>query len=257
MKNQTIKNILIGLSSLIAMWLFWSFAVILVDNEYVIPTVKETFISFFDLIKRAFFWKSICRTLVKVIIALAISFVFAGILSSLAKTFKTFGKFFNPFITVIRTLPTMAILVLILIYSTRTIAPIIVASLVLFPMIYAQFSQAFDTIDENVINTTKVFNLSRKQKLLKVYLPMIIPPVVSNTGSNLSFTIKLIISAEVMSKTYTSIGGMMDNAGSLMNVSELMALTIIAVILGLLVEVIFNLIFSRAFAWTKREAQND
>lgn len=257
MKSQTLKNFLIGVSSLLVMWVVWGLAVLFVDNEYVIPTVKDTFISFLDIIKRSFFWKSICRTIVKVIIALTISFVLAGIFSSLSKTFKGFGKFFSPFITVIRTLPTMAILVLILIYAKRNVAPVIVASLVLFPMIYAQFCSAFDTINDDVINTVKVFNINRKQRLFKIYLPMIIPPVVRNTGSNLSFAIKLVISAEVMSKTYTSIGGMMDNASSLMNVSELMALTIIAVILGLLVEVIFNLVFSRAFAWTKREAQND
>ena len=151
----------------------------------------------------------------------------------------------------------MAILVLILIYTDRTTAPIIVASLVLFPMMYAQFSTSFDMIDDGIIKATKVFNLSKKDKLFKVYLPLIAPSVLSHTGSNLSFAIKLIISAEVMAYTFTSIGGMMESANATLDISRLMALTLVAVLLGLLVELIFNIIYMCSFKWLKGEEEYD
>ena len=151
----------------------------------------------------------------------------------------------------------MAILVLILIYTDRTTAPIIVASLVLFPMMYAQFSTSFDMIDDGIIKATKVFNLSKKDKLFKVYLPLIAPSVLSHTGSNLSFAIKLIISAEVMAYTFTSIGGMMESANATLDISRLMALTLVAVLLGLLVELIFNVIYRYSFRWLKGEEEYD
>ena len=86
---------------------------------------------------------------------------------------------------------------------------------------------------------------------------MTAPSIISHTGSNLSFGVKLIISAEVMASTYTSIGGMMQVANSHIEVSRLAALTLVAVILGLIVELAFYLITVKAFKWQKTEVEND
>ena len=190
-------------------------------------------------------------------IPLGISFFLAGVCSALGRIFKPLRSFFVPVFAIVRTLPTMAVLVLILIYTNVTIAPIIVACLVLFPMIYAQFNVAFDGVDQGLISAMKIFKLNKKQKLFKVYLPIIFPPILSHFGANLSFGIKLVISAEVMANTFTSLGGMMQNANGLGNVAELTALTLVAVLLGLLIELLLNLITLNAFKWTKKEGVND
>lgn len=254
MKNIFKKNIwsfILGLFSLLIMWLVWFIAQKAVKNEYLIPSFSQTITAFFNLLKEGFFWQSLSKTLLKVVLSFVISFVLGLILAGLCKLFSWSKPFFKPILVVIRTLPTMAILVLILIYTSRTTAPIIVASLVLFPMIFAQFLTAFDTIDSDVINTTKVFNISKKEKMTKIYLPMIAPSILSHMGSNLSFAIKLVISAEVMAYAYTSIGGMMESAYALIDIPRLMALTLVAILLGLIIEFVFAIINKYAFKWTR------
>ena len=178
-------------------------------------------------------------------------------LSLLTKVFKPFGAFMKPIVGVIRTLPTMAVLVLILIYTDKFTAPVIVSVLVLFPMIYAQFNTALSSVDEGVINATKVFNLTKRQKTFKVFLPMVAPPVFSHVGSNLSFAIKLVISAEVMAYSFTSIGGMMQTANVSFDIPRLAALTLVAVICGLIIEGVFNLLTKLCFKWQRSEVAND
>lgn len=254
MKNFFKKNawsICAGLLSLVFMWALWFIAQKTVKNEYLIPSFSQTIIAFFALLKEGFFWQSLSKTLLKVLLSFAISFVLGLIFAGVCKVFNWSKPFFKPILSVIRTLPTMAILVLILIYTNRTTAPIIVASLVLFPMIFAQFITAFDTINSDVINTTKVFNISKKEKMVKIYLPMVAPSILSHMGSNLSFAIKLVISAEVMAYTYASIGGMMESAHALIDIPRLMALTIIAILLGLIIELVFAIINKYAFKWAK------
>lgn len=260
MKNYLKKNWLnytLGALSLIAMWLVWIIAVKTVKNEYVVPSVTQTINALFTLFGEEIFWLAVLSSLKKVLYAFLISFALALTLSLLGKVFKSVGVFFKPILTVVRTLPTMAILVLILIYTNKTIAPVIVAVLVLFPMIYAQFNVAFEGIDDGIISTVKAYKLTKSQAFFKVYLPMIAPSIVSHTGSNLSFGIKLIISAEVMAYSYTSIGGLMQAANGVFDISRLAALTLVAVFLGLIVEVVFYVISAKAFKWQKAEVEND
>ena len=123
-------------------------------------------------------------------------------------------------------------------------------------MIYAQFLTAFNSVPQGLINTANVFGLSKKDKLFKVYLPIVAPSVLSRVGSNLSFAIKLIISAEVISYTLISLGGMMNTATNYLNYARLGALTLCAVALGLIIEVVVDLVVKRLFKWTG-ESKND
>ena len=255
--KKNYQSIISGMLAIIFMWLVWFIAHKTIKNEYLVPSFTQTLSAFFVLVSEGFFWKALLYTLLKTIIAFLISFVFAGVTASLCRLVKNATWFFKTIISVIRTLPTMAVLVLILIYSNRTVAPVLVAILVLFPMMFAQFQTAFDGVDEGLIKAMKVFNLSPKQKIFKVYLPMICPPIALHTGSNLSFTIKLIISAEVMAGTFTSIGGLMQTANVYFEIPRLMALTLVAIILGLLIELLSHLITKNLFKWTKTEVGND
>ena len=246
-----------GIISLLAMWLVWIIAHKTIKNEYVLPSFSQTLSALWEVLGEEFFWHALLRTLLKVVYAFAISFLLAMALSLLTKVFKPFGAFMKPIVGVIRTLPTMAVLVLILIYTDKFTAPVIVSVLVLFPMIYAQFNTALSSVDEGVINATKVFNLTKRQKTFKVFLPMVAPPVFSHVGSNLSFAIKLVISAEVMAYSFTSIGGMMQSANVSFDIPRLAALTLVAVICGLIIEGVFNLLTKLCFKWQRSEVAND
>lgn len=255
--RKRLPTMIIGLSSLVAIWLIWFLGAKTIKNEYVLPTFSQTISALFEVVKEEFFWRALSNTLLKTLYAFIISFLLAGIFSAIEKLAIGFGVFMKPIIIVIRTLPTMAVLVLILIYTDRFTAPIIVAVMVMFPMIYAQFNVAFKNIDDGIISATKVFRLTKKQKLFKVYLPLIAPPVISHIGSNLSFGIKLIVSAEIMAYTYVSLGGMMQTASGYMEVARLAGLTLVAVILGLILELVFYLTTRFAFKWNVAEVNND
>jgi len=255
--KKHLTAIISGAISLVVMWLVWLIAERTVKNEYVIPSFSQTLQAVFKVLGEEFFWRALLNTLLRTLYAFLISFVLAGVTSALGRIFKPFSSFLTPIITVIRTLPTMAVLVLILIYTSVKTAPVIVASLVLFPMIYAQFNVAFGRVDDGIIKAVKIFKLTKKQRLFKVYLPLVAPTVVSHIGSNLSFGVKLVISAEVMALTFTSIGGMMQAANAVMNVPRLMALTLVAVLIGLVFELIGGVITRSLFAWDKKEKDND
>ena len=255
--KQNYKTFLIGLASLLFMWLIWFIAQKSIKNEYLVPSVLDTFKALKNILSDGFFYKALLKSLLKVILSIAISYLLAGICAVLGKIFKGVTSFLVPFVSMFRTLPTMAILVLILFYTNTFIAPIIVTVLVMFPMVYAQFNTALDTIDQKTIFAVKVFKLTKRQSLFKVYLPLISPSICSHLGSNLSFSLKIVISAEVMTNAFTNIGGLMQTARALEDIPTLLALTLFSVLLGILIEVVWNIVFSFMFKWNKMEAKDD
>lgn len=255
--KQNYKTFLIGLASLLFMWLIWFIAQKSIKNEYLVPSVLDTFKALKNILSDGFFYKALLKSLLKVILSIAISYLLAGICAVLGKIFKGVTSFLVPFISMFRTLPTMAILVLILFYTNTFIAPIIVTVLVMFPMVYAQFNTALDTIDQKTIFAVKVFKLTKRQSLFKVYLPLISPSICSHLGSNLSFSLKIVISAEVMTNAFTNIGGLMQTARALEDIPTLLALTLFSVLLGILIEVVWSIVFSFMFKWNKLEAKDD
>ena len=245
-------NILLSVSAFALMWIIWLIAYYSVKNDYVIPSVSDTAQSFGKCLISGSFWLSFLFTVLRTVFAFAISFVLAAALVALSVLFKACKSFIQPFMSVLRTVPTLAIILILLFWTTPMIAPVVVTVLVLFPMIYSQLSAAVDGIDEGIVEMAEVYNISKKERLTKIYLPLISPAVLSQTGANISLGIKVMISAEVLAGTYRSLGGLMQNARFYVDMPRLAALTIIAVLTGILIDMCFSLIERVTFKWSKK-----
>lgn len=257
-KKERLFDLTYSILGIVFVLAVWSISANLINDEYVLPTLSQTIKATFALLGQGDFYNALFATLFRTMLAFIISFVLAGITAGFSLIFKPLGKMVKPIVTVIRVLPTMAILLLIFRWTNYDyeVSPIIIAVLVLFPMIYAQFLTAIRSVPQGLINTANVFGLSKKDKLVKVYLPIIAPSVLSRVGNNLSFAIKLIISAEIMAYTFISLGGMMNTATAYLDYARLAGLTLCAVALGLIIEVVCGIIVKRLFKWTG-ESKND
>lgn len=233
-------NIVFSVAAVIVMWLVWIIAYYSVKNDYVIPSFTDTVVSLWACLCSGEFWAAFAFTFLRTLLAFVISFLLAALLAAASAVSKKAGAFIKPFMVFFRTVPTLAIILLLLIWTSAKVAPVIVTVLVLFPMIYSQMTSATENVDEGLIQMAKLYGVSKKERLFKIYLPQISPEIFSQTGANVSLGIKVMISAEVLSNTYRSLGGMMQTARSFLEIPKLAALTIVAVLLGLAVDVAFS-----------------
>ncbi|MGN1042295.1 MAG: ABC transporter permease, partial [Christensenellales bacterium] len=101
---------------------------------------------------------------------------------------------------------------------------------------------AITGVDGDLIEMSKVYKVSVKDRIFSLYLPQILPSAFDNMQSSAGLTIKIIISAEVIAQTRNSMGIMMQTARGYLETAELLAWTIVAIILGYFVEfVVFAL----------------
>ena len=242
-------NIFYSLFAVVLMWVVWLIVAAAVKNDFLVAPVGKSLKEFFTLFAKAFFWRALGHTLLRTLVAFLLSFVLALICACVAFVFKPFAAFMRPVVAFFRSLPTMAVLLAILIWLTPRTAPVLVAMLVLFPMIYSQLSDNIAGVDDELLQMARVYGLNAWRRVLHVYLPHVAPAAMVQTGGNLSFGLKLIISAEVMSSTYTAIGGMMGEAQAYINLPRLAALTLVAVVFGICIELAFNALSRVLFKW--------
>ena len=159
-------------------------------------------------------------------------------LAIFVKIFPLLGSLLAPVVAILRSLPTMAIILILLIWSTPDRAPVIIAFLALFPILYTGFSSAFSVAGKELEEMSKVFRVPLKKRVLKMYLPISLPYIVKESASGLSFGLKLVVSAEVLANTYFSVGGMLQLSKVYLETSRVFALTLLVVALGLFVELV-------------------
>lgn len=247
-------NILISVLAVVAMWIVWIIVYYSVSNDYIIPSFQDTFVSLWrDCLAKGAFWTAFGNTLLRTLLAFIISFIIAAALACLCVLSKKITAFLMPFMVFLRTLPTLAVVLLLLIWTNPRIAPVVVTILVLFPMIHARITASIDGIDGGLRQMLKVYNIPKSQAIVKIYLPLIAPHTIPQIGADISLGLKVMISAEVLASTFKSLGGMMQEARLYIEMPRLAALTLIAVFFGLVVDVAFSQLSRLTYKWSKKE----
>jgi NitT/TauT family transport system permease protein len=220
------------------MWAVWVIAYYCVQNDYVVPSFSATLVSLAECLASQSFWQAFANTLIRTVIAFIISFALAAVCAALSKLSKIFKGILTPVLIFLRTLPTLAVVLILLIWTTPKVAPVVITFLVLFPMMCSQLSAAIDGVDNGLIEMAEVFKISKRERLCKIYLPQVSESVFSQAGANMSLGLKIMVSAEVIANTAQSLGGSMSYARSFLEIPRLAALTLLTVAAGFIFELV-------------------
>ena len=245
------KNALFSAVALIALWLVWVIAYYIVRNDYVLPSFWETLRETGRLLGEASFWRAFGNTFLRTLWAFLVSLALGVGLAIPAHLVGGVRAFLAPIISALRTVPTMAVVLMLLLWTTPAVAPVIVSALVLFPAAYAAALAALDEVGEEYGELTRAFRVSAGRKIVKMYLPLAAPPLLKQAGSIFSLGLKVVISGEVMASTYRSLGGMMQEAQTFLSMPRLMALTLITVLLGFALEGLCRLVYRVIVRWRR------
>ena len=181
-------------------------------------------------------------TLKRVLIAFIIAFIFAAIFAIISYLVPWFSLFFAPIVSVLRSMPVLGVLLIILVWSSVNTAPIVVAFLSLFPTLYAGFSAALTGVDKKLVEMSRVYRVPTWRRVWRLYIPSAAPIALRESGAALSFSVKLVVSAEVLASTFKSLGGMMQEAKLYLDMPLLFALVCVTFLAGLFLETVGGLV---------------
>lgn len=130
----------------------------------------------------------------------------------------------------------MAIILILLVWTTPSAAPVIVTATVLLPACYTAALASLDGIDGEYLELARAYRVPFCRTLFRLVLPLSAPSFLSQTGAFLSLGLKVTVSAEVLAKTAQSLGGMMQDAKLWIEMPELFALTLAVIVTGFVLE---------------------
>ena len=242
-------HLILPLLTVGAILIIWAVMAKMVGSKYILPSVSETVAEFFALFKNSSFYLSFLSTVLRSVIAFLLSFIIASVFAILAFKSKRAERVVLTIISIIRALPTVAIVLLLLFWTNTQVAPVIVTMLVVMPTTYTQLLNALKSIDKTVVEAGAVDGADRKKLFFKVEFPQILPSVCMTVGSGLSLNFKLMVAAEVLAATVNSIGYQLTYNNYNLEIATMIALVLIIVIVAVLVELVFSLLSKKVGKW--------
>ena len=94
-----------------------------------------------------------------------------------------------------------------------------------------------------------VYKIKESKKITRIYFPHVLKPTIISVSSLFNLTIKIVIASEAMAQTSKSLGKLMQFSKINLEIEELFALSIVAVILGSFIEFIIKKIGLKFLRW--------
>lgn len=240
--KKMIGNVVYPLLSLLLVLAVWWIVSAVKDKPLIFPTPDKVVVEFFALFDKVNFWKSVGYSVLRTVACFLLSFVSAFVVAALGGLWKPVHRVMSPIISMLRSAPTLAIILIIMLWLDGSTAPIVVGFLIAFPILYQAIYTAITGVDRDLVEMTKIYKVKPFDVVFGLYAPEIAPAVFDVSRSTVSLTLKVVIASEVMTYAKMSIGLEMQKANLSFDVATLLAWTILAVVLSFVFEgIIFGL----------------
>lgn len=227
------KSILIILSITILL-LAWQLLAMLVRLPDLVPSVPRLLSTLAALFASGSFYQSVMATVLRGTIGMSISLMAAVGVSFLFYKCEWMYELFRPLLAIMRAIPVISFILLALIFLNAESIPLIIAFLTMFPLLTENLTKGIRSRRKELSIMARQFKIGRWNRLTQVTYPQLKPFLYSGLVSALGFGWRAIIMGEVLAQCSPGIGGEMKQAQVFIAVPELIAWTVIAILISYL-----------------------
>lgn len=225
----------------------WEIVSLIVHEPIMVfPNPIRTFKNAFELLGTEYLYKCLGYTLLRTIIGFLIAFLIALILGTFAGNYPKLQSIFKPTITALKAIPTAAMVFLFLVLVQAKNTPVLIVTLISFPILYEAVLGGISNIDNSVTSALKVDAGENKlESIFKVKLPMAMPYILVGIASSFALSFKIEIMAEIIAGSTkpglgSAIKASITNDPS--NMVPIFAYSLIAIIFILLVDLLATIL---------------
>ena len=249
MKDYTWENKKYIFLSIMLLFIIWGIGAKSINNETIIPSIGSTYEALIEIINNKNFINIIGFTLLRSFLSFLISILTALVLGLLAYEFRIIHNLFKPILSILKSVPTMAIVILALIWLDSEKAPVLIGFIVIFPILYDSIVSALISMDIKILNMAKLFKVKKITIIKNIYIPCIFGGIYKVIASVLGLNFKVVIAGEVLGQPKYSIGSSLQMEKLYLNTSGVFAWIIIVVVLTIIFETLIKLIYKSKARW--------
>lgn len=225
------KNYLFGILGLGLIFVIWHLLAIYYNNSLIIPSIKETFIALFTLLKTSRFFKLLFMMIFRIIITVFISLVVSLLLAILSFKSSRFNSFLNPIIIIMKTIPIVAIIILLLVFVGMKLTPYVATSFVIIPLIYEMIYASLKQIDPAITDDIKTVSKIDFKLICLFYIPLIANNVLTSIIQSFGLGLKVMLMAEFMSPMTNTFGAEISRYYNNNDMAKVLAIVIIVILI--------------------------
>lgn len=224
------------------LWLaLWQLVCVIVDMELLVVSPLHVLNRIIELGQTSEFWMYSMKSLGRISVGFLLGSTVGALLAIICSRFLFAREFFSPAITVIKSTPVASFIILALVWLTGKYVPIFIGFLMVLPVIYSNVFQGIREVDPKLLEMAKIFGMDTKKKLVKIYIPSVLPYFMAACRTALGLAWKAGVAAEVIGVTKDSIGRQLYYSKIYLETADLFAWTAVVIMLSLILEKIFML----------------
>ncbi|MGI6200457.1 MAG: ABC transporter permease [Christensenellales bacterium] len=182
------------------------------------------------------FWRTALYSLGRILAGFGAGVAAGCMLAALCSRLPLARALFSPLLGVVKATPVSSFIILALVWIQGARVPMFISFLMVLPIVWANVSEGIAQLDPRLSQMARLFGLSRGQRLIKVYLPQIMPYLVSAMTVSMGLGWKAGIAAEVLGTPELAIGRELYYAKIYLETADLFAWTAVVVALSMLLE---------------------
>lgn len=220
----------------ISFWLAVWQTVSLCAPRILFASPGRTLLALMKLAGEQSFWLSILHTLGKTLLGFALAFMLASALAVLAHCVPAGKLLLAPAVQLMKSLPVACFVVVALIWLPSVWIPVLVSGFVVFPVTYTNLLDGLSRLDLQLAEMSRVFRVPLRKRIRWLYLPQLLPGVVTGCRMSVGMCWKAGIAGEIIGLPLHSIGEQLYMSKFYMAVDELFAWSAVIIVLSLLLE---------------------
>ena len=221
-----------GILGIIVLLIIWKIVSLGIGAEIILPSPERTFKVLLTILSDTGNYLHFLYTVIRGLGGFCLAVFLALVLGIPAGMSDTFRQILNPLILVLRSTPVISIILLALIWFSSGMVPVFVAFLMIFPIVCTNVIQGILSMDPNLVEMSKVYELDRRSVLRWLYAPSLAGYLYAGLQTAGGLTWKVVIAAEVLSRPEYAIGTSLQEARIYLETARVFAWTLGALALS-------------------------
>ncbi len=184
------------------LFLIW-YILFLVTGQsiYTFPDPGSVLVKSFELFGKPYLYKCIWGSLYRMLIGFGVASILGILLGMVVGNFTKLKHVFNPTMIALRSIPTAALVFLILRLVGFKNASIYIVMVIVFPMVYEATVSGYQNVDVEIRNSMRIDSPNAFANNFRVLLPLSMPYIAVGLTSSFALSFKIEIMAEVLTSS--------------------------------------------------------
>ena len=230
------KRIVLTCLSILLIPVAWQLLSWQMAQPQLIPSFPDLVRALLRLVYTPGFLVSIGTTCLRACVGLLLSLAAASITAFLLNRSEGIRLLFMPWLSLLRSVPVISFILLALIFLNPEMIPLLIAFLTMYPLLTENLLKGLMNRRDSWKILARQFHLNACNRLFQINYPQLKPYLFSGLASAVGFGWRAIIMGEVLSQCVDGIGKRMKEAQVFIDVPELIAWTLVAIVLSWLTD---------------------